>query len=72
MSARSRKATSIASVILLVVSSMTFGKLFRESRAVSKALTALTASAGSEPETAAFLAEVKDSTCMRAKKIRIC
>ncbi len=42
---------------------MTLGKFLRESRAVSSAFTALTASAGSEPETAALLAAVKDSTC---------
>lgn len=63
MSALSMNATSMASVMLLVVSSMTLGKFLRESKAVSKALTALTASAGSEPETAALLAAVKDSTC---------
>jgi len=62
MSARSTKAASMASVMLLVVSSMTLGKLLRESNAVSRAFTARTASAGSEPDTAAFLAAVRDST----------
>lgn len=62
MSARSRKAASMASVMLLVVSSMTLAKFFKESSAVSSAFTARTASAGSEPDTAACLALVSDST----------
>lgn len=69
MSTRSRNAASIASVMLLVVNSITFGSPFRLSSAVSNALTARTASAGSDPLTAACRAAVSDSTCRPRKVI---
>lgn len=63
MSARSTKARSTASVMLDVVSSITFGLFLRASSCVRSAFTARMASDGSDPDTAAFLAAVRLSTC---------
>ena len=55
-------APSIASVILLVESTITLAFARSRSSCVSKAFTARTASLGSDPETAALRAAVSDST----------
>lgn len=70
MSARSRKAKSIASVTLLVVKIKTFGKLLIWSSCVKSALTTLIESLGSVPFALDLRTWANDSTSSTKIHIR--